>query len=102
MNLRCFTIASRLLQDDCFTVQKWYADDDNAFGSLDKLKKLYDSLKKHGPAFGYNLTKCHIIIKEHLFEKAQQVFVHNEVEKVDGCRVLGSVKVFDKAEKNFL
>ena len=42
-----------------------------AKGSLENLKKLFDSLKKHGPAFGYHLTKCHIITKEHLFERSQ-------------------------------
>ena len=31
------------LLDDCFTVQKWYAGNDNAVGSLDNLKKLFDS-----------------------------------------------------------
>ena len=38
--------------------------------------------------------------KEHLFEKAQQVFVHDGVDVVDGYRVLGSVIGSDRAEKN--
>ena len=57
-------------------------------------------MKKHGPAFGYHLTKCHIITEENLFEKAQQIFVHDEVEIVDGFRVLDSVIGSDNAEKN--
>ena len=27
-----------MLPDECFTDQKWYSDDGNAFGSLDNLK----------------------------------------------------------------
>ena len=57
------------LLGDCFTFQKSYADDDNRVGSLDNVKKLFDSLKKHGHAFGYHHTKCHIITKA-LFENA--------------------------------
>ena len=58
------------LLDDCFAVQKRYEDDGNAFGSLDNLKNLFESLKKHCPAFGYHLTKC-TSFKEHFFEKVQ-------------------------------
>ena len=60
------------------------------------------TLKKHGPAFGYHPTKCHIITKERLFEKAQRIFVHNQVEIIDGCRVLGNVRGSDNAEKEFV
>ena len=28
--------------DDCFTVQKWYANDGNAVGSLDNLKTFFE------------------------------------------------------------
>ena len=62
--------------DNCFTVQKWYADYGSVAGSLDNLKKLFDWLKKHVPAFGYHLNKCHIT-KEHLFEKAEQISVND-------------------------
>ena len=89
------------LHDDCFTVQKWCDNYGNAVSSLDNLKKLFDSLKKHGPANGYHLTKCHITTKEHLFEKAQQVFVHDEVEIADGFGVLDSVIGSDNAENKF-
>ena len=47
-------------------------------------------------------TKCHIITKEHLFEKAQQNFDHDEVEIVDSCKVLGNVISSDNAEKKFV
>ena len=56
-------------------------------------------MKKRGPAFGYHLTNCHVITKEHLFEKALQIFVNDEVEIVDGCRVLDSVIGSDNVEK---
>ena len=45
------------------------------------------------------LLTGHIITKEHLFEKAQQIFVNDEVEIVDSCGVLGSVICPDNAEK---
>ena len=77
--------------DDCLLVQMWYADDGNAVGSLDNLKELFDSLKNCGPAFGYHLIKRHIITKEHFFERAQQIFDHDEVKLVGGCGVLDSV-----------
>ena len=86
---------------DSFTVQKWHEDNGNGVGSLDTLKNVFDSLKKHGTDFGYNFTKCHIITKENLFEKTQQVFDQDEVEIADGCRALGSVIGSDTAEKKF-
>ena len=57
---------------------------------------------KHGPSFGYYLTECHIITKKYLFEKAQQIFVDDEVEVVDSCRALGSVIGSDNADKKFV
>ena len=95
-------ILSIELLDDCSTVQKWYADNGNAVGSLDKLKKLFDLLKKHGPVFGFLLTKCHIITKQHFFEKAQKIFVHKKIEIVDDCRVFDSAIGSDNAEKKFV
>ena len=51
---------------------------------------------------GYHLTKCHIITNKHLLEKEQQIFVLNELERVDGCRVIERVRGSDSAEKKFL
>ena len=71
MSMYGFAIIALIeLLDDFFTVQKWYADNCTTFGSPDNLKNFFDSLKKHGSAFGYHLTKCHIFTKEHLFEEA--------------------------------
>ena len=44
-------------------------DNSNAVGSLDIMKKLLESLKKHVFAFDNHLTKCHIIIKQRLLKK---------------------------------
>ena len=90
------------LLDGCFTVQECYADNGNTVGSLDNLKKILGSLKNHCPAFGYHLTECHITTQEHPFEKTLQIFDLNEVEIVDGCRVLGSKIGSDNTEKKFV
>ena len=71
--------------------QKWYADDGNVTGSLKDLKAVHEQLKKHGPAFGYTLTKCNIITKTENMKQAQSLFNKEDVEIVDGHRVLGSV-----------
>ena len=44
-------------------LQKWYADDGNVAGSIESLRNFFEKLKLHGPAFGYNITKCHLITK---------------------------------------
>ena len=44
------------LPDDCFTVPRWCANNGNAVDSLDNMKTIFDSMKRHGPAFGYHLN----------------------------------------------
>ena len=61
-----------------------HVDDDNAVGFFDNLKKLLDSLKKHDLAPGYNISKCRNFAKEHLFQKARQIFNHKKVKTVLG------------------
>ena len=78
-----------LIKDDMVT-QKWYADDGNAVGSLESLVALHQKLQKHGPAFGYKLTKCNLIVKESSLEKAKKSFDSIDIEIVPGHRVLGS------------
>ena len=70
------------LLDDCFTDQAWHADDGNNVGSLDNLKKSFDSLEKHCSYFAY-----------HLFEKAKPIIFNGKVEIVDGCSIFCSVRV---------
>ena len=71
-------------------IHKWYADDGNAVGTIEALKTLHEKLKEHGPAFGYNLTKCNIITKEDLAQKARETFSNDEMVITTGNRVLGS------------
>ena len=71
--------------------QKWYADDGNPVGSLQALNELHEKLQRHGPAFGYNITKCHVIAKPTSIDNARNVFRNKDIKIVDGCRVLGSV-----------
>ena len=83
-----------LAKDDMVT-QKWYADDGNAVGSLESLVALHQKLQKHGPAFGYKLTKCNLIVKESSLEKANNsqhllVFTRRDnfvcaVRKIEDC-----------------
>ena len=71
-------------------IQKWYADDGNAAGSISSLKALLDKLCTIGSDFGYHVIKCHLIVKDHLMDKAKQVFKDKDVEITSGHRVLGS------------
>ena len=56
------------------TLQKWYADDGNAVGRLEALFDVHEKLEEHGPAFGYNITKCHVIAKPSCIDKARTMF----------------------------
>ena len=78
-----------LVKDDIVN-QKWFADDGNAVGSLESLVALHQKVQKHGPAFGYKLTKCNLIVKESSLEKAKKSFNSIDIEIVPGHRVLGS------------
>ena len=80
--------------------QKWYADDGKITGSLKDLKAVHEQLKKHGPAFGYTLTKCNIIAKTEHIKQAQSLF-NKDVKIVDRHRVLGSVIGSDAACDKF-
>ena len=81
--------------------QKWYADDGNVTGSLKDLKAVHEQLKQHGPVFGYTRTKCNIIAKSEHMKQAQSLFNKEDVEIVDGHRVLGSVIGSDAACDKF-
>ena len=72
-------------------IQKWYADDGNAAGLVEALKVLLSKLKLHGPSFGYNVIKCHLITEAEFVNDAKNVFKVEEVDIIDGSRVLGSV-----------
>ena len=87
--------------EDAHVTQKWYADDGNAVGKLEALRTLHDKLEEHGHAFGYNITKCHLITKSEYIDEAKELFKNKDVELVDGHRVLGSVIGSPLAEKTY-
>ena len=64
-------------------------------------KAVHEQLKKHGPAFGYTLTKCNIIAKTKNMKKAQSLFNKEDIDIVDGYRVLGSVTGLEAACDKF-
>ena len=70
--------------------QKWYADDGNVAGSIESLRNLFGKFKLHGPAFHYNITKCHLITKDSSLDIVKDLFKGEDVELVGGHRVLGS------------
>ena len=78
------------LLDDCFTDQAWHADDGNNVGSLDNLKKSFDSLEKHCSSFAY-----------HLLEKAKPIIFNGKVEIVDGCSIFCSVIGSNNSVRSF-
>ena len=73
--------------------QKWYADDGSAAGDLKSLCAILDNLDGHGKAFGYNVksSKCQLIVKENLRDRAIKVFEDTNITMVHGLKVLGSV-----------
>ena len=72
-------------------IQKWYADDGNAAGSVKALKFL-SKLKLHGPSFGYNVIKYHLITKAEFVNDAKNVVKGEESDIIDGSRVLESYR----------
>ena len=64
------------------TVQKWYADDGNAAGTLQQLHELFENLSNQGPSFGYhvNATKCQLIVKPSTKQKAE-IFLQTQMSK---------------------
>ena len=90
------------LLEYCFTVQKRYADDSNAVGSHDNLKKVFDSLSEHGLSLGYRLIKWHIITKEHHFWKNTADFLSRRGGNNCLCRVFGRTINSGNAEKKLV
>ena len=46
---------------------------------------------KHGPAFEYHITKCHIIANKNPIENATEIFQHKDFNILEGHRVPGSI-----------
>ena len=80
---------------------KWYAEDDSTVGSVDNLThEAFRLIEKTWPCF--RLPNVTSLPQNIFFEKAQQIFVHDKVELVNGCRALGSENECDNAEKKFV
>ena len=85
-------------------LQKWYADDGTAAGTIEKLLLFFKQLNKIGEGFGYfvNAPKCQLIVKPHTIEKAKRIFNKTNVQIVDGARVLGSIIGSEAACQKFI
>ena len=59
-------------------------------------------MKKLDPAFGYDPKSIILLPKKNFLKKAQHIFIHDEVEIIDGCRVLDIVIRSESAEKNIV
>ena len=59
-------------------VQKWYADNGNAAGSLQQLHEHFENLSNHGPSFGYhvNAPRCQLFVRPLLKQKAKNLFAN--------------------------
>ena len=55
------------------------------------LSKLYHDLKEIGPHFGYKVIKCHLITKPDFEQSARDLFANEDMEVINGHRVLGPV-----------
>ena len=58
------------------TMQVWYADDAAAGGNLKLLRKFWNSLMQHGPAYGYfpKPAKTFLVVKTECREAAIEEF----------------------------
>ena len=73
-------------------LQKWFADDGNAVGSLKNLRKILDVVETTGKGFGYVVkpSKCHLVCKPEYVEEAKEIFHGTNIKIVEGHRILGS------------
>jgi len=82
------------LQSDVPSVkQVWHADDALGAGSCEDLRTFWESMQKHGAAFGYHLNagKIHLVVKSEYEDKARQYIVGLGVNiTTEGKRHLGA------------
>ena len=85
-------------------MQKWFADDGNAVGSLQNLRKMLDLVETTGQGFGYFVkpSKCHLICKPEYAEEAKKIFHGTNIKIVEGHRILGSAIGTAHATKTFI
>ena len=66
--------------------QAWYADDSQAAGKLECLKKWWDVVNELGPDYGYHpkASKTILIVKREHLAKAKEVFENTQIKILDG------------------
>ena len=52
-------------------------------------------------SFLFTILPSPVLLTKRSFEKSQQIFVHDQLEIVDGCRVPSCVTNSDNADKKF-
>ena len=72
---------------DNLNSHKCYTDDDYPLRSLKSLRSITETLKLHG----YYVTECHLILKPSGKERAKKLFGDQEIDIVNGCRILEPV-----------
>ena len=67
-------------------VQRWYADDGSAAGSLQQLHKLFENLSNQAPSFGYHVNplKCQLIFKPSI--KGRKSFCKHQCSNSQWCK----------------
>ena len=72
-------------------VQVWYADDAAAGGNLKPLRKFWDTLVQHGPAYGYfpKPSKTHLVVKTECRAAANEEFEGTGVQITEDGDDLG-------------
>jgi hypothetical protein len=73
--------------------QIWYADDAQATGKLEILRRWWDLLVLRGPGYGYfvNASKTTLVCKPDQKDKASQIFHGTGIKFAEGSRDLGGV-----------
>jgi hypothetical protein len=87
-------------------VQGWYADDGQAVGTLDELRKWAGKLLAEGPKYGFivKLAKCLVVLGDpDLADKAQRMFEGTGIKVAKGgSRDLGAALGSDEFVSHFL
>ena len=85
--------------------QCWYADDDGASGSLEKLHHYWMELNEIGPGYGYfpHAVKTILLTKGDLQDKARELFSDTGVTiRTEGCRYLGGALGSDDFRRSYM
>ena len=69
-----------------FPQQAWYADDSQAAGKLESMRRWWDAIVLNGPKYGYHPkpSKTILIVKDAHMERAKEVFKNTEIKIMPG------------------